>query len=176
MMNNLKVKIIKVLGDWRDVADACRTTVGLEAGEGEPSLKWKNKMLSSEHSPIRIMNVIAEFEDIPYAISTHFVRHKIGIEHWISTQRNDRTGEDRTLKSQMAPVKYRFMANLQAIITISRKRMCSSADPVTREAWALFLAELFKVLPEMEAHCLRECEYRGGCTEYKCCGFMKPKE
>lgn len=172
----MRTKIIKVLGGWRDVADACRTTVGLEAGEGEPSLKWKKKMLRSEHSPIRIMNVIAEFEDIPYAIAMHFVRHKIGIEHWVSTQRNDRTGEDRSTKDQMAPVKYRFMANLQAIITMSRKRLCTSADKTTREAWNMFLKELFKVLPEMEDVCLRECEYRGGCTEYKCCGFMKEKE
>lgn len=168
--------VVKVLGDWRDVADACRTTIGKDEGSGEVSESFKHKLLASEHSPIRIINVIAEFEDLPYAISTHFVRHKIGIEHWISTQRDDRTGEDRGLKSQMAPVRYRFMANLQAIITISRKRLCTSADKTTREAWRMFLEELYKVLPEMEQHCTRECEYRGGCTEYKCCGFMKPKE
>ena len=171
----LKCNIIKVLGDWRDVADACRTTVGKDEGSGEPSSEWKIKLLKSEHSPIRIMNVIAEFTDLPYAISTHFVRHKIGIEHWVSTQRADRTGEKREDKSQMAPVKYRFMANLQAIITISRKRLCSCADKTTQQAWKMFLDELYKVIPEMMTVCKPECEYRGGCAEFKSCGRMEQK-
>lgn len=171
----MQARVIKVDGTWRDVADACRTTIGLEAGEGEPSFAWKQRMLLCEHSPIRTISVTGEISDLPYAISTHFVRHKFGIEHWISTQRSDRTGEDRAEKSQMAPVTYRFQANLQAIISISRKRLCSSADPTTTEAWKLFLEELYKVMPEMKGLCVAECEYRGACPEYKCCGRMAPK-
>ena len=44
---------LKILGTWRDVANAARTTIGQEAGEGEPSSKWKRRMLLAEHSPIR---------------------------------------------------------------------------------------------------------------------------
>jgi hypothetical protein len=172
----LKANIISIDGTWRDVADACRTTIGLEAGEGDPSFVWKQKMLMCEHSPIRCINVTGEIKDLPYAIAMHFVRHKFGIEHWVSTQRDDRTGESREDKSQMAPVTYRFKANLQAIISISRKRLCSSADKTTIKAWKLFLDELYLLMPEMEGVCVPECIYRGGCPEYKCCGFMKPKE
>ena len=63
----------------------------------------------------------------------HFVRHKHGIEHWISTRRTDRTGIDRNELRQDELVTHEFEANAQAIINISRKRMCFQASKETRE-------------------------------------------
>ena len=49
----MKCKMIKKVGNWRDVADAARTTIRMDEGTGEPRLSWKRSMLLAEHSPIR---------------------------------------------------------------------------------------------------------------------------
>ena len=68
-------------------------------------------------------------------ISTHFVRHNKGIDHWVSTQRSDRTGVPRDKKPQDALVNHECEANAQAMINISRKRLCNQAAIETRAAW-----------------------------------------
>ena len=47
------VKFLKVKGTWREVADAARTTIRQDEGTGEPSARWKKRILLAEHSPIR---------------------------------------------------------------------------------------------------------------------------
>ena len=101
------------------------------------------------------------------------VRHKIGIEHFVKTQRSDRTGVDRAQLPQGAPVNHECFANAQALITISRKRLCSCASPETRKAWELVRDEVRKIEPEL-AHCMvKECVYRGFCPEMFGCGYDK---
>ena len=75
------------------------------------------KLYLCEHSPIRNQWYKIRFEDIPYCIGMHFARHKIGVEHFFSTQRSDRTGIDRSERKQTDPVLYEMVANAQAIIT-----------------------------------------------------------
>lgn len=167
----MKVVNMKMIGSWRDVADAARTTVGKEAGEGEPSPTWKRKILLAEHSPIRKLMFSWTWEDLPYWVSVHLVRHKFGIEHYVSTQRSDRTGEDRTEKRQNAPVRHSCIANAQALISISRKRLCACASPETRMAWDMVISEVRKIAPEVADVCVKECVYRGFCPELKSCGY-----
>lgn len=167
----MKLKFLKVKGTWREVADAARTTIRREEGEGEPSARWKKRILLAEHSPIRKLCFNWKWLDLPYWVSVHFVRHKYGIEHFVSTQRTDRTGEDRTAKTQDAPVVHECFANAQAVMFISRRRLCGQASPQTREAWKAVVAEIAKVEPEVAACCVPECVYRGFCPEFKPCGF-----
>lgn len=166
------VKFLKVSGDWRSVADAARTTIRKDEGTGEPSSKWKKRILLAEHSPIRKLCFNWKWIDLPYWVSVHFVRHKYGIEHFVSTQRTDRTGEDRTAKTQDAPVMHECFANAQAVMFISRRRLCSQASPETRAAWQLVVDEIAKVEPEIASCCVPECVYRGFCPEFKSCGFV----
>jgi hypothetical protein len=167
------VQNLRVSGTWRDVADAARTTAGLEAGSGEPSSNWKSRMLLCEHSPIRVINVTWEWVNLPYWVSVHLVRHKIGIEHFVKSQRTDRTGVSRDALRQDAPVTHRCTANLQSIINISRMRLCGAASPETTHVWSLFLFTLSKVEPEVVERCVPQCVYRGFCTEYRTCGFQR---
>ena len=135
----MKAEILKIKGTWRDVADAARTTIGMEPGEGEPSSAWKRKMLIAEHSPIRKLVVSWKWTDLPSWVSVHFVRHKFGIEHFVRSQRTDRTGINRDELPQRALVTHECEANAQAIINISRKRLCGKASFETRKAWRFFL-------------------------------------
>jgi len=172
-VQNTEVTGLTVNGTWRDVADAARTTAGLEVGIGEPSSKWKSKMLLCEHSPIRLITVTWSWVNLPYWVSVHLVRHKIGIEHFVKSQRSDRTGVCRDALRQDTPVTHRCNANLQAILNISRMRLCGMASKETTHVWSLFLLELAKVQPEVVEHCIPQCVYRGFCTEFRTCGFQR---
>ena len=166
-----KIKFLKVKGTWREVADAARTTIRREEGEGEPSSRWKKRILLAEHSPIRKLCFNWKWIDLPYWVSVHFVRHKFGIEHFVSTQRTDRTGEDRNSKSQDAAVVHECFANAQAVMFISRRRLCGQASPETRAAWKAVVDEIAKKEPEVASCCVPECVYRGFCPEFKPCGY-----
>ena len=155
--------------EWQEIKDTTMTTIGKTTGK-YPEKDWKIKLLISEHSPIRKLKISWKWESIKSWVSVHFVRHKYGIEHWISTRRTDRTGIDRNNLRQDEKVTHEFEANAQAIINISRKRMCFQASKETREAWAKFLDELEKKEPELRLCCVPEGIYRGGCPEFNNCG------
>jgi len=172
----MRIKTIEIKSTWREVADAARTTVNMDKGTREPSSVWKKKILLSEHSPIRQLIIKWQWVDLKYWVSVHFVRHKVGIEHFVGTQRTDRTGEDREIKNQSAPVTHECIANAQAVINISRKRLCSGASKESRQAWTAVLQSLQEKEPELFSVCVPECVYRGFCPEMKSCGFADTPE
>jgi len=152
------------------VKDATMTTIGKATGK-YPDALWKLRLLRCEHSPIRKLRFSWRWRDLPYWVSVHFVRHKVGIEHFVKTQRSDRTGIDRGELPQGALVTHECEANAQALIQISRKRLCACASPETTAAWQLVRDEVAKTEPAL-AHCMvRECVYRGYCPEMFGCGY-----
>ena len=165
----MRVDIVNYSDNWQAVKDAAMNTIGIESGK-YPDSSWKWKMLKAEHSPIRLIELTIRIEDIPYWVSTHLVRHKIGVEHFVSTQRTDRTGINRNELPQKAPVCHTMRINAQALIAMSRKRLCHQAAPETRSAWSQVIAAVREVEPELAACCVPECIYRGHCPELKCCG------
>lgn len=94
----MEVRVLDILGTNRQVANAARATINLDGGTKEVSDNYMRTLYLCEHSPIRLKQFYIEVKDIPYWIVMHFTRHKFGIEHWISTQRDDKTGEDRNKK------------------------------------------------------------------------------
>ena len=116
------------------------------------------------------------WKELPYWVSVHLVRHKIGIEHFVKTQRTDRTGTDRDSLSQGAFVTHECEADAQALITISRKRLCSCASPETRQAWQLVKEKVNECEPELAQSMVKECVYRGFCPEMFGCGFDKTEQ
>lgn len=170
----MKIEIKDYVDKWQVVKDTTMTTVGMDKGK-YPTSEWKTKLLKSEHSPIRNIVITVKFYDIPYWVVGHFVRHKFGIEHFVSTQRTDRNKDDipRDQKPQGSLVDYQFTANAQAIINISRKRLCTGASKETREAWRMFLEVMKEYEPELYNLCVRECVYRCRCTEMFPCGIDK---
>ena len=170
----MHVKFIKSKGTWRDVADSARTTINKEAGRGNPSSNWKRRMLLAEHSPIRQLSYKFKWYDLPYWVSTHMVRHWLGIIHWVRTQRTDRTGVERSSLPQGTLVEHEVEANAQALINISRKRLCMQASPETREAWKLAIESIDD--EEVRSVCVPDCIYRGYCYEYETCGYSKTEK
>jgi hypothetical protein len=157
---------------WSKVKRAARTTISKEGEGAYPSDSWKKTILLAEHSPIRKIRFSWKWKQLKSWISVHFVRHKFGIEHWVTTQRSDRTGVNRDKSPQDAPVSHECEANAQALIFISRRRLCNQASAETRQAWAEVKAEVAKNDPILASVMVPECIYRGFCPEFKSCGYV----
>ena len=167
----IKARVTDFDIDWMKIKSACMTTISKEAGK-EPTQEWKRKLLLCEHSPIRRGTISWKFDEIPYCISTHFVRHHEGVEKWVGTERADRTEiKDRSQRSQMDMVPMEMEANIQAIINISRKRLCTSADPLTIKYWKAVLEAIKEYDEDIYWACVPECVRCGGCPEYNSCGY-----
>lgn len=166
----MKTKITKVKGDWEEVVDDCRFTVGKEGLGHEPSIEFKRKILISEHSPIRDIMVKWVWRRMPHWITVHWVRHKN--EKFVRTQRSDRTGIDRTKLPQDEPQDYKGEANTQQLIDIWRKRLCRQSSPETREYAEDFKIALYDIEPEISDVLVPNCIYRCGCPEPNNCGWF----
>lgn len=171
----MRINFLKAKGNWNDVKESAMTTIGKEAGTS-PSSEWKRRMLLCEHSPIRQLIFKWKWVDLLSWVSVHFVRHKFGIEHWVRTQRTDRTGVDRNSEPQGSFIEHEVEANAQAIINISRKRLCLMASDETREAWLEVLNKIKYLEPELFRASVSDCIYRGHCFEYKSCGWFRTEE
>lgn len=167
----MKVDVEQLI-DWREAANVARATVGKPPMDKEPSDEMKHSLLDSEHSPIRVVTYRVTMYNIPYWVSVHLVRHKFGVEHFVSTQRADRTGVPREKLPQDNPVTHTMVLNAQAMLSISRRRLCSCASPETRKAWRDVVSALSKIDPWVASMCVPMCEYRGFvCHEHMCpCG------
>ena len=165
----MKTEFNAFIDDWKRVKNHCRTTDNKDFTEKDPTDTFKKKLLISEHSPIRLLEFDWSWKGIPYWVATHWVRHKF--EKFQSTQRTDRTGHDRTKNPQDEPVNLDGYANMQNLIDAWRKRLCYCASPETREYAEDFKAELHKTHPLESDVLVPNCVYRGGCPEFKTCGF-----
>ena len=166
----MKTEILKIKGDWNEVVNDCRTTVGKGELGKEPSVKFKREILISEHSPIRSMSVKWQWKNIPSWVATHFSRHKW--ECFIKTQRTDRTGIDRNKLPQDAPVIMTGDANTQHLIDTARKRLCYLASMETRKYMEDLKKEIHEVEPEIADVLVPNCVYRCGCPEPNGCKWF----
>ena len=168
----IRIDKFKYVDNWQDVKDATMNTIGFSKGK-YPDFEWKKKMILAEHSPIRKIKFSWRWVDIKYWVSVHLVRHWLGIVHFVKTQRTDRTNIDRNDLPQGALVNHEAEANAQALINISRRRLCGCASPETREAWKMVKNEVEKVDPAVAHGMVKDCIYRGHCYEMYACGYHK---
>lgn len=168
----MKIDIFEHQDQWSEIKNTTMNTIGKTTG-AYPDTEWKRKLIISEHSPIRRMKFYWRWKGIKSWVSVHVTRHKVGIDHFVSTQRTDRTGINRDNLPQGSLVNHACDADAQALINISRKRLCNCASQETREAWQLVKDEVTKVEPELASCMVRECVYRGFCPEMFSCGYHK---
>ena len=167
----MKIKIQRVTS-WTDVLNAARFTQGLPLKSGEPSVKWKKKIIKAEHSPLRCLMFNIDFYDIPNYVMVHLVRH-VHAQPFVSTSRPDIDGKQipREEQKKSDPCNMRLFLNAQEIINISKVRLCSKAEYRTRSIWFEVIRELSKTEPELANACKPSCFYRGFCPEFKSCGL-----
>lgn len=176
-----KITKIEKVTLWKRALNAARRTIGKEPLDKEPSDSWKAKMLLAEHSPIRLVEFEWTWSGIKQWVTTHIVRHHEGCEKMVHSQRGDRRVileeygvETRDQLPQGAENDMDMTANAQALINISRKRLCSCASPETRAAWKQVQEAVREIDPIMAEKMVPECIYRGFCPEFmNSCGYSK---
>lgn len=173
----MNVKIVQET-PWKRALNAARRTVGKDPLDKEPSETWIDNILYAEHSPIRLIEYRISFEGIRQWVTTHLVRHWLGFIPFIHSQREDRRNLEvpRDELPQGAENDADFVANAQALINISRKRLCNCASKETKAAWTSVKNEMKKIDPIMAKHMVPECIYRGFCPELKSCGYSKTSQ
>ena len=164
---NLRTKILKIKGDWEEVVNDCRATVGKDELGKEPSVGFKRGILIAEHSPIRDISIKWRWRDMPHWVTVHWVRHKW--EKFVRTQRSDRTGIPREKLPQDEPQTFVGEANTQHLIDTFRKRLCYKASPKTRMYAEDLKISLKPVQSEISDVLVPNCVYRGGCPEMEKC-------
>lgn len=166
----MKVKILKkpTKSDLKWVKTCTLNTVG-KSSTSAPTEEWLTRLVEAEHSPIREL-VFGIKMEIPYWVSVHFVRHHIGVNHYVQTQRTDRTGTNRGRKAQNAKVSHIMSINAQELIHMAHKRLCKQASPETREVMQMIVNEIIKEAPYLKSVLVPLCVYRNGkCTEmFRC--------
>ncbi len=169
----MKVEIRIKNADWkRDLQESAMNTVNKKYDDGKDlTEELFRRYIISEHSPIRGVELRITLHDIPYPNSVHFARHVHSIPY-VTTNRPDRTGKERDVNALCT---HMMDINLQGLIDMARKRLCfGKVDKVSYGFMKAIKDELinmggyYKVIGE----CLvPNCVYRGGCPEFKGCGF-----
>jgi hypothetical protein len=164
----LSVKIhIEDLTDDRVMRRACDMT---RKPGVKPSTITRAKLLRCEHSPVRLINFWIELIGIPSFVSTHLVRHKFGVEHFVESNRDDRGGAGDEAVNRLTPVNHGLLVNAQALIAMSRKRLCYASHTKTVAVWSRLRKAMKKVCPDMAEALVPECVYRGSfCPELREC-------
>ena len=179
-----KIIRIEMVTLWKRALNAARRTIGKAPLDKEPSKSWEAKMLLAEHSPIRLLEYEWTWADIMQWVTTHLVRHHEGCEKFVHTQRGDRRAildeynvSSRNELPQGATNDMDMTANAQALISISRKRLCNCASKETREAWKQVQDAIREVDPVMADKMVPECIYRGFCPEFmNPCGYANTEK
>ena len=157
---------IKKYTDEALMRRACEMTM-----HGTSSNMTLEKIYECEHSPIRTQMFWVEMLGIPTFASVHFTRHKIGVEHFVTSNREDRGGNEET--DRWTPVNHGMFINAQALVNMARKRLCSKAHHEVRR----IMEEIFKSMClldiDLANHMVPECEYRNGCHELRPCGYFE---
>ena len=167
-MKRVDVKVAPLTG-WSLVRDMALNTVWKNGLGKEPSDEWKRSILESEHSPIRCLMFRVDMIGIPSFVSVHFVRHKFGVEHFVSSNRIDRNGGHDDI-TRWSPVNHSMVVNAQELMFMSRRRLCGMASKETRWTMKLIRDAVRKVDPVLSEFMVQSCLYLGKCPEPMPCG------
>lgn len=72
-----------------------------------------------------------------------------------------------------APTDLMCLINAEAIINMSRKRLCTKASKETREIWQKVCELIEECDPDLYPHLVKPCVATGVCREHKPCGYIK---
>lgn len=157
---------VQKLTDVSVLRRACEMTL-------RPGLTSKaslRKLYQTEHSPIRTQMFWVELTNVPTFVSVHFVRHKVGVEHFVQSNRDDRGGAGDTVVNRLTPVNHGMLLNAATLIQMSLKRLCLVSHKKTVEAMSRIRKAVRDQDPDLAHFMVPACVYRNGiCPEIKPC-------
>lgn len=163
----MKVEILWHHDMWLLIKKVAYRTIGKDTSK-YPTSEWKTRILKARHTPIRLGTFVIELSDIPSYVATHIVRHHQGIEKFVESRREDK-GYSQTKIHRLTPVNLVIWINFEALMEISKKRLCNNTDPRTRKIWGTLLEAIKNIEPELYALCHPRCWWEKECNEFHSC-------
>lgn len=157
--------------DWMKAKIRCLVTIGKKA-INPPDYDWKVKMLRCRHSPIRKLPFSFYISDMPYWLHVELVRHHVGFQPYVKSQRDDRNNNEvpRGKKPQDAPVNAIIDLNAETLMTLMNKRLCGCATREMQEFMFTIRKLVIETNPEFDEFLVPMCKYLHECKEFKSCG------
>lgn len=180
----MKVSYIRKSGP-EYITGALRATSGKDMFSLEkPGFKTWEKLLYTfggvVHSPIRAVEYRIYVEDLPSWTSVHLIRHHIGVQPYVKSQRDDRNKNSvpRDEKPQGEFINMMFDINANALLTMAQARLCLQASKETREVLKLLKEEMLSSedpYDQILAKYMKpSCEWYSKCFEIvPCKGSLK---
>lgn len=123
----------------------------------------------SRHSPIRMVKYWVELLGIPSFVSVHLVRHKVGVEHFVQSMRDDRGGAGDDVVNRLTPVNHSMDLNAETIITMAEKRLCYKSHHKTVGVFRKLRAAIGQHDHDLARWMVPRCVTIGYCPEAKEC-------
>lgn len=158
--------IVEKLTNYALMNECCGVTINRDNVSPDPYAMYK-----SEHSPIRSQLFKVRMENIPTFVSVHLVRHHVGVDHWVRSNREDRGGNGKADRD--TPVTHLMILNAQALISMARKRLCNKASEETRDVMYAIRDGVSRVDFALASAMVPDCVYRHQCHELKPCNTHK---
>lgn len=158
----MNVKITK-LTDEKLLQKACEATMG-----GGSSKMTLGRIYKCKHSPIYTQMFWIELRDIPSFVSTHLVRHNVGVTHYVQSKRDDRGGTGK--EGRYTPVNHSMLVNAMSLIQMSWKRLCFQSHEETVKVFNNIRKAMINVDVNLYAQLQPHCVYIGRCDEDRPCG------
>lgn len=157
--------------DWLGVLNIARLTQNKPPATKEPSEEWKRKLITSRHSPLRLIQFLVVGE-VPGFVCTHLARHTYqSPQPFIGTGRPDIMHTDkRPLDTAIRPFALYF--NADSWIDIYEQRSCRKASRETREIVDSIRIKISKIEPLIADMSFRPCEKYGRCNEFEPCDYI----
>lgn len=195
----MRIEIEKITSE-RIMREACEMTF---LGKSKMTLK---KMAMCEHSPLRTQMYWIRLYDIPLFCSTQLLRHHVGSQPFQLTCRTDRKGGNNHFQERInqamdmiadnkldlaltelawlhdnadryTKVNLGLCLNAQALINMSKDRLCHDASAETRAIFKALKDKLMEAEPDLVPFLVPKCVYRGGiCNSLSPCGYNKSEK
>jgi thymidylate synthase ThyX len=132
-------------------------------------------MYAAQHSPIITQVFWIKAYEVPTFVSTHVVRHHVGVSHYVKSNRVDRGGEGDDVVTRETLIQHGLFINAMALIHMAHKRLCGKASKETRELMGMIRDAVREVDSALASVMVPLCVYRNGlCDELpKPCGYNK---
>lgn len=142
------------------------------------SLKTWEKLIKSAwgvpHSPLRVVIYRFYITDLPYYVHVHLVRHHIGVQFYVQSQRGNSL---RAEEKQDALINVIMDINANSLINMAKARLCKKAAKETRLVLKAIKFALInngdKYDKTLAKHLCAPCEIYNQCFEPKPCGKLK---
>ena len=122
------------------------------------------------HSPIRMFKYFIKLKGLKTFISVHLVRHKIGVEHAVTSKRTDLRVNPDELVTRDTPVVHVMDINAQSLMSMAEKRLCLKSHSETVGVMRRIKKEIAKVEPELAPFLVPHCVSHGSiCPEKQIC-------